>query len=372
MERIIVFTGAGVIIIHGLIHLLGFAAYWPLAEIAELPYKTSLLNGRWELGESGMRSFSALWLIVAAGLVGSAVGLAQKQAWWLPVMSAAVLLSLMICILDWQNAWRGAIISLAAMIPLLLVWGGRVQPQPFATYSETTQLQTTVALPADLPDPVARYYQTIFRDEIPVLDSAVITARGTTRFAGVTLPARMRFTHDAGQGYRHYIESTFFGYPLLKVNEHFLDGQARLQLPGNLVENEPKVDSAANLALWGESIWLPTIWITDPRVRWEPIDDTSARLIVPFEGSEDSFTVTFNPETGLPTRLEAMRYRDAADDFKILWQLDIWAWDDYHGHLMPSRSSATWADEGTPWLNMEIEQVVYNADVTEYIRDVGP
>ncbi len=372
MERIIVYTAAGLIALHGVIHLLGFAAYWPLAEIAELPYKTSLFNGRWELGESGMRSFSTLWLIVAAGLVGSAAGLALKQAWWLPLMSAAVLLSLIICVLDWQNAWRGAIISLVALIPLLLVWGLRVQPQPFAAYPEAAKLQTTVPLPADLPDPVARYYQTIIGDEIPVVDSAVISARGTTRFAGVTLPARLRFTHNAGQGYRHYIESTFFGYPLLKVNEHFLEGQARLQLPGNIVENEPKVDQAANLALWGESIWLPTIWITDPRVRWEPISERSARLIIPFDDSEDTFTVTFDPETGLPTRLEAMRYRDAADVSKILWQLDILAWDDYNGLRIPSRSSATWADEGTPWLMMEIEQVVYNADVTEYVRDVGP
>ena len=40
-------------VIHGLIHLMGFAAYWPLAKIDQLPYKTTLLNGRWEVAPGG-------------------------------------------------------------------------------------------------------------------------------------------------------------------------------------------------------------------------------------------------------------------------------------------------------------------------------
>ncbi|MCB0036256.1 MAG: hypothetical protein KDE51_19630, partial [Anaerolineales bacterium] len=50
------------VIVHGLIHLLGFVAYWPLAEIGELPYKTTLLNGRFDIGSTGMRLYSLSWL----------------------------------------------------------------------------------------------------------------------------------------------------------------------------------------------------------------------------------------------------------------------------------------------------------------------
>ena len=71
----------------------------------------------------------------------------------------------------------------------------------------------------------------------------------------------------------------------MKVNEWYLDGKARMELPVGVIENEPKIDMAANLALWGEAIWLPSILITDPRVRWEAIDDTTARLIVPFDSA---------------------------------------------------------------------------------------
>ena len=55
MVNALVYVFGALILIHGLIHLLGFVAYWPLREIAELPYKTTLLEGRWSVGATGMR-----------------------------------------------------------------------------------------------------------------------------------------------------------------------------------------------------------------------------------------------------------------------------------------------------------------------------
>lgn len=174
------------------------------------------------------------------------------------------------------------LIGALVAIPIVGWIGLRVKPKSFPAYPGQTPSLDTVELPADLPAPVARYYKVTIGDRIPVIESAVITGRATVRFTGIRFPARFRFTHIAGQNYRHYIEATIFGYPILKVNEHYLDGKSRLELPFGVVENEPKVDMAANLGLWAESIWLPTVFITDPRVRWEAIDDTAARLVVPF------------------------------------------------------------------------------------------
>ena len=36
--------------------------------------------------------------------------------------------------------------------------------------------------------------------------------------------ARWRFTYQAGEGSRHYIEATVFGQPVMKVNEYYLTG----------------------------------------------------------------------------------------------------------------------------------------------------
>ncbi len=264
-------------------------------------------------------------------------------------------------------------LAVIVLIPVLSAVGLQIQPRPFPPYTQTTPgLLDTVPLPEDLPAPVARYYQAIMGERVPVIESAVISTRGKLRFAGIPFPMRFRFTHDAGQGYRHYIEAAVFGLPLLKVNERYLDGRARMELPVGVIENEPKIDMAANLGLWGESIWLPSIFITDPRVRWEGIDETTARLIVPFETGEDSFTVFFDAETSLIKRMEAMRYKEATDTEKTLWVLDPRGWRAFHGVLVPSPATVTWGDEDVPWLEVDLEEVAYNVDVSDYIRLKGP
>jgi hypothetical protein len=228
-----------------------------------------------------------------------------------------------------------------------------------------------VDLPDGLPAPVDRFYRTIAGDQVPVIHSAVLTGRGTARFMGVTFPTRLRFTHDAGQGYRHYMESTIFGVPLMKVNEWYLDGKGRLELPVGVVEGEPQVDMAANLGLWAESVAMPSLYLTDPRVRWEAIDDQTARLVVPFGEEEDVFTVSFDPETHLITRMEAMRWQNPGDEEKVRWWGEMLTWQTVHGVLTPTSMSVTWETEGTPWLIMELEEVVYNVDVDAYVRDRG-
>ena len=95
-----------------------------------------------------------------------------------------------------------------------------------------------------------------------------------------------------------------------------LDGKSRLELPFGVVENDPKVDQAANLGLWAKSVWLPSIFITDPRMRWKPIDDKTALLIVPFGDLEETIVVQFNPQDGLMHYVEAMRWKNSGDEGK--------------------------------------------------------
>lgn len=259
------------------------------------------------------------------------------------------------------------------MILIAIAWLGlKVKPKPFAPYPSQTTKPETIPWPDDLPPPVERFYRAIYGDQVPVIESAVISGRAQLRVFGITFPGRFRFTHTAGQDYRHYIEATIFGLPIMKVNEYYLEGKSRLELPFGVIENEPKVDRAANLGLWAESIWLPSIFITDPRVRWEPINEDTALLRVPFGEDRETFVARFDPRTGMLRFLEAMRYKDAAHEAKTPWINEIRNWQDIDGNTIAVVGAVTWLDEATPWAVFTVEEVLYNADLSKYIRAAGP
>jgi len=261
--------------------------------------------------------------------------------------------------------------ALAALVGL--GWLGlQVKPRPLAPYGVQEPALATIPLPAGLPAPVERYYRSLYGDEVPVVTSAVVTGRMWLRPFGVTMPGRFRFTYEAGQGYRHYIEATWFGLPLMRVNEWYLDGHGRLEIPVQGTVEGPHTDQAGNLGMWAEATFLPTIWLTDPRVRWEPIDDATALLVVPFGDGEQRFVVRFDPESGRLALLEAMRYRDEAGG-QILWLAATLPGPTVRagGATLDAVGAATWLDQGRPWAAFTAEEIVYNVEVAEYIRARG-
>jgi hypothetical protein len=269
------------------------------------------------------------------------------------------------------------VLTIAGVAAALIAFGWlgfQITPAPFASHPEPSPALDTIPLPDDLPAPVARFYRKLYGEQIPVITSVVITGRAQVAPFGFMMPARYRFIHEAGRSYRHYIETTFYGVPLMKVHEGYLDGTSYAEVPiAGKSGGDPQTNQAANLGLWAESQWFPALFLTDPRVRWEPIDDHSALLIVPFEDGEDQFVVRFDPETDLILLTESMRYRTGGPEaHKILWVNSVEAWGELDGQFMMTTGSATWLDQGKPWAYFTIEEIVFNVDVSDYVRATGP
>jgi Family of unknown function (DUF6544) len=260
------------------------------------------------------------------------------------------------------------------LVIIIVLWLGlQVKPVPFKPYPEKTPQLELVPIPEGLPAPVQRFYHTVFGERVPVIDTVVIKGRAVVRPMGPKMPARFIFVHNAGKDYRHYIEATWFGLPFMKINESYVDGNSHFELPIGTYENDPSITQGAVLGLWAEAAWFPSIWLTDKRVHWEPVDDRSALLYIPFGDGEENFVVRFDPNTGLLDTMEAMRYRDAGPRAeKILWITQNVTGSNIPGTKLSNTGSATWYDQGKPWAIFRLEEVNYNVDVTRYIRQPGP
>ena len=272
----------------------------------------------------------------------------------------------------WRRAALWTLGSLAGL--LALGWLGlQVKPAPFSVIPGTSVAPETIPLPPGLPAPVERFYRLTYGERVPGITSAVITGRATIRPipGGPTLPARFRFIHEAGHNYRHYIEATWFGLPILTVNESYLAGVSHIELPWQKSEGNPQTAQAANLGLWAETTAMPAVFLTDPRVRWQAVDDTTALLIVPFGKAHETFVVRFDPSTGRPTLLESMRFKVTTGIHKTLWSNGLLQWTNFGGVTLPSVGTVTWQDDGRPWAVFTTESIDLNTDVSQTVRAKG-
>jgi hypothetical protein len=120
MNTLTVIASIG-LIIHGLIHLLATTAYLRLAEIKGLPYKTTVLNGRWDLGTNGIVIYGVLWAVAAVGFILAAIAIIAGWSWVEPILLGVTLISLVLTALDWKVAYAGVII----IMPILaVIWIG--------------------------------------------------------------------------------------------------------------------------------------------------------------------------------------------------------------------------------------------------------
>lgn len=264
------------------------------------------------------------------------------------------------------------LLSVVVILILSVIVGLQVKPRAFAPFQPSSRPAEEIPLPDGLPAPVERFFRTVYGDSIPVIETVVITGRARMRPFGIWLPARFIWIHNTGTDYRHYFEATLFGIPLLRIDEGYVDGKSFFESPMGTFYDDPNTNQGANLALWAEAGLFPAVWATDPRARWAPVDDDTALLTVPYEDKEETFVVRFDPETGLVTTLEVMRYREAGEGKpKILWITRNEPGPSVPDLPISAVGSVTWFDQGKPWAMFTLESIVTNVDVSQVIEARG-
>jgi len=82
------------------------------------------------------------------------------------------------------------------VVLILLAWLGlQIKPNPFPSFPQQTSELKTIPLPEGLPAPVERFYRQIYGDNVPVIESAVISGLAKMMVGGITFPGQIGRAH---------------------------------------------------------------------------------------------------------------------------------------------------------------------------------
>jgi hypothetical protein len=107
------FVVAAFLLAHGFAHLVGLAGSWQLG--TGIPHKTTLLSGRVDLGQVGIRAFGVVWLIGALAFATAAAALILAAPNWMTLVLAAAAFSLVISLLALPDAHIGVWINVGLL-----------------------------------------------------------------------------------------------------------------------------------------------------------------------------------------------------------------------------------------------------------------
>jgi hypothetical protein len=95
--------------LHGFAHVAGFAGSFGLAE--SMPYRTTVLGGTVDLGDTGIRAFGILWLVGTAAFLVASASAMTNQEWWVKATLLAAAFSLVMSLMALPEARIGVLIN---------------------------------------------------------------------------------------------------------------------------------------------------------------------------------------------------------------------------------------------------------------------
>jgi hypothetical protein len=208
---------------------------------------------------------------------------------------------------------------------------------------------------ADAPAPVRRYLETALPEpSAPASGGWVrIEQEGTLRTGDADSPWRaFTATHRATVRQPGFVWDARVGLlPLvwLRVRDAFVDGagSARLSLwsavPVGGSASTPALDEAALQRYLAEAVWYPAALHPSNGVRWEPLDDRTARATVTAGETTASLTFHFDGDGRVERVHTSGRYRAVDGGFEPTPWTGVWrGYEERDGVEVPTRGEVVW------------------------------
>jgi len=361
------------VLVHGLIHVLGFLKAFDLIDLNELTIPVTKPAG-------------LIWLLVS--LLFLTYGILNftglKYVWIIGFI--AVLLSQFLVIYYWKDAKFATIPNIIILVSVLfsysnLVFENLIYRETSGLFSEIRYDNPDILEETDirhLPSPVQKW----LLNSGAVGQSIIYNGRVEQKILMKMKPDQKNWYTAEALQYTFIDKPAFIWKVDVEMNnlmnfkgrDKFADGKGAMLIKMNSLikvvdEQGEKLDEGTIQRYLGELVWFPSLAVS-PYVNWEQIDEFSARATINYKNTSGSGTFVFN-EKGDFVKFTALRYKGNEPDAKRHeWVLTVDEYTVFENIKVPSKMEATWKlDEGDwTWLNLEITGIRYNENAGD-IKD---
>lgn len=353
------------LILHGLIHLLGFVKAFNLAQVQELTMSVSKPAGM-------------IWFLVTLMLVAGAVlYLIDINIWWM-IGSVGIILSQVLIIFAWSDAKYGSIANIIILIILLPAAGNyffnsMVVKERKELLINSVTPSAKIILPEDIVHlpPIVQKWMT----NSGVVGKPHVTFGRLKQKGEMKTSPEGRWMDFTAEQYFDLINPSFIWtadvemMPLIYLNgrDKLKDGEGEMLIKllslVNVVDvgHNNKINSGAMIRYLAEICWFPSAALND-YLSWKEIDSLSAEATMKLNDRSVSGIFRFN-DNGEMISFEADRYYGGGEDAKLeRWVIETVENREIDGYIIPVKSKVIWElEEGDyNWLNLEITDLNVN------------
>lgn len=354
-------------ILHGLLHLIGFAKEWNIG-----PHQVS--NRLMAVAGSGSRFAGVMWLVASVLFVTAAICFLLRRDWyWIPG-ALALIISQVLIFIYWSDAKYGTVLNMMIVVTVCVS-------------AAAMQFKRTAMRDVDqLMKEAGGYEHVISEEQIATLPYPVQRWLRNANVAGKKTPNTLMLRQSgalrtkADGKWMPFHATQYFSVdppafvwiaeikaaPLFCIagRDSYKNGRGNMIIKplyvmtaANSSGNE--VDQGTLLRYMAEMAWFPQAAL-NRYVTWEGVNEREAKVTMTYGGITASGTYYFN-EDGSVAGFEAKRYGEFEGVFrKELWSVSVKDHKSFGGITIGHISEVTWKlNEGDfTWMKLEVEEII--------------
>jgi hypothetical protein len=351
----------GLIVVHGLIHFMGFAKAFGLAALPQLTQPIS-------------KGMGLAWLAAGLAMLATALLLVlTPRTWWLAGLGA-VLLSQIAIIASWSDAKVGTVVNVLVLAGAVYGFASQGPPSFRTEYRREVRerLSRTTSPPlvtetdlTPLPEPVQRYLRLAGVVGQPQVHHFKATWRGRIRAAPDD--PWMSFTAEQynfpGEPARFFLmDAKRSGLPVAVFHafrSHSATMRVRLLSLVPLVDaSGTQLDRAETVTLFNDLCLLAPAALIDSAIRWESIDGRSAQAHYAVGSNTISAVLAFNEAGELVDFVSDDRLAASPDGTQFTrrrWSTPVSAYRSFGPQRVSTRGEGRWHLPEGEFVYLEIE-----------------